>query len=93
MEISADGRKRKISFDGLTIRREAVRTSSAARFGTIPERLVDDGLDRAGAATTLGAATETTVDLLGIAEELLRALDGTSDVVVGKHVAGTDDHL
>jgi hypothetical protein len=30
--------------------------------------------------------------LLGIAGKVLRTLDGTADVAVAKHVAGTDDH-
>ncbi len=72
--------------------RKAMRTSGAAGLGTIAERLINDGLDGARATAALGATTETTVDLFGVAGKFLRALDGTADIVVGKHVAGTDDH-
>ena len=70
----------------------AVRTTAAAGLGAGPQRLIDDGLDRARTTAALGAASETSVDLLGVAVELLRTLDGTADVVVAKHVTGTDDH-
>ena len=70
----------------------AVRTAGAASLGAGAERLVDDGLDGARAAAALGAATETAVNLLGIAGKVFRTLDGTTDIVVGQHVAGTDDH-
>ena len=70
----------------------AVRTSGLAGFGAVPERLFDDALDRACTATACNAATETAVDLPGIARKILRRADGTADIVVAKDVAGTDDH-
>ena len=70
----------------------AVRTAGTAGLGAGAQRLVDDGLDGARAAAALRAATEAAVELLGIAGKLLRTLDGTADVAVAKHVAGTDDH-
>jgi hypothetical protein len=70
----------------------AVRAAGAAGLGAGAQRLVDDRLDGARATAALGAASETAVDLLGIAGKILRALDGTTDVAVAKHVAGTDDH-
>ena len=88
---SADCGKRECRLDGLMLSR-AVRTSGAAGLGTGAERLVDDGLDGARAAAALGAATEAAVDLLGVAGKVLRALDGNADIVVRKHVTGTDDH-
>ena len=69
-----------------------VRTAGAASLGAGAERLVDDGLDGARAAAALGAATEAAVELLGIAGKVLRTLDDTADIVVAKHVAGTDNH-
>jgi len=49
--------------------RRAYRTvwaAGAARLGTGAVRLVDDGLDGSGAATTVGVATKTAIKLLGI---------------------------
>jgi hypothetical protein len=71
----------------------AVRTTGAAGLGAGAQRLVDDGLDGARATAALGAASETTVNLLGVAGKMLRAFDGTADIVVAKHVTGTDNHL
>ena len=70
----------------------AMRASLAAGYRAGAKRLFDDTLDGARAAATFGAATETAVDLLGVAGKVLRGLDGTADIVVAKHVAGTDDH-
>ena len=71
----------------------AVRTTGAAGLGASAQGLVDDGLDRARATAALGAASEASIDLLGVAGKMLRAFDGTADIVVAKHVARTDDHL
>ena len=70
----------------------AVRTAGAAGRGAGAQRLIDDGLDRACATAAFGAASKTSVNLLGVAAKLLRTLDGTADVVVAKHVTGTDNH-
>ena len=70
----------------------AVPTSGLAGFGAVTERLFDDALDRACTATACNAATETAVDLPGIARKILRRAHGTADIVVAKDVAGTDDH-
>ena len=69
-----------------------MRTSCAAGFGAGAQRLVDDGLDGARASAAFGAAAEAAIDLLGIAEKVLRRLDGTADVVVADDVTGTDNH-
>ena len=86
-----------LKMSGLVVRRMAValavRAAATAGLGAGPQRLVDDGLDRARAAAALGAASETAVELLGIAGKVLRTLDGTADIMVAKHVARTDDHL
>lgn len=71
----------------------AVRATAAAGLCAGPQRLIDDGLDRARATAALGAASEASIDLLGVAGKMLRAFDGTADIVVAKHVARTDDHL
>jgi hypothetical protein len=70
----------------------AVRTAGAASLGAGAQRLVDDRLDGARAAAALGTATETAINLLGIPGEIFRALDGVTDIVIGKDVAGTNDH-
>jgi hypothetical protein len=70
----------------------AVRATCAASLGAGAQRLVDDRLDGARAAAALGTATETAINLLGIPGEIFRALDGITDIVVGKDVAGTNDH-
>ena len=91
-EISADGREHEGGLDGFMLRDRAVRTSGAAGLRTVAQRFVDDGLDGARATAALGAATEASVDLLGIARNVWRTLDGIADVVVAQHVAGTDNH-
>jgi hypothetical protein len=70
----------------------AVRTSGTTGLGTGAERLIDDGLDGPGASTAFGAATEAAVDLLGVARQRLRGVNGAADIVVAKDVAGTNNH-
>ena len=70
----------------------AVRASGAAGLGAGTEGVINDGLDGTRASATLGAATETAVDLLGIARELFRRVDGVTDIVVAEDVAGTNNH-
>ena len=70
----------------------AVRAAGTAGLGASPQSLVNDGLDGARAAATLGTAAETAIDLLGIAREIVRAIDRTADIVVGQDVAGTNNH-
>jgi len=70
----------------------AVRASGAAGLGAGTEGVVNDGLDGTRASATLGAAAETAVDLLGIARELFRRVDGVTDIVVAEDVAGTNNH-
>jgi len=56
------------------------------------ERLVDDGLDGARAPSAFGAATETAIDLLGVAQHIVSVADGAAHIVISDDVAGTDDH-
>jgi hypothetical protein len=70
----------------------AVWASRAAGLGAGAERLVHDFLNRAGAAAALGAATETAIDLPRCAGRHRRLAYCITDVVVGKNVAGTNDH-
>ena len=70
----------------------AVRASGAAGLGARTESVVNDGLDGTRASATLGAATETAVDLLGIARKRFRSVDGVADIVVAEDVAGTNNH-
>src|ERR1700730_5670780 len=69
-----------------------VRATRTAGLGASTERLVDNGLDGARASATLGAAPETTINLLGIARKLLSGTDGAADIVVAEDIAGTDNH-
>jgi len=55
------------------------------------QRLVHDPPDRARAPPALGAAAETVIDFARRARPLL-AGKRRADVVVGKHVTGTNDH-
>ena len=71
----------------------AVRATAAAGLGAGAQRLIDDAIDRARATAALGAASEASIELLGVAGKMLRAFDGTADIMVAKYVARTDDHL
>src|SRR3982074_3228902 len=53
--------------------------------------LVHDAADGARAAAALGAATKAAINLAGGARRLLSRQRGPN-VVVGQHVARTDDH-
>jgi hypothetical protein len=70
-----------------------VRAACAARFGAGAECLVDDGLDGAGAATAVGAATKTAIKLFGISGQGAAGAHGIVDVVVAEDLTGTNDHL
>jgi hypothetical protein len=70
----------------------AVRAARTAGFGAGAQRLVDDVLDGACAAAAFGAAAEATIDLLGIARQIFRRVDGATDIVVGDEVTGTNNH-
>lgn len=69
-----------------------MRASGAARFGAGAESLVHDLLDGSRATSALGAATQASIDLVRRARHLLGSAHGVAHVVVGKHVAGTNDH-
>jgi hypothetical protein len=69
-----------------------MRAAGAAGLGAGAQRLINDALDGARAAAALGAAAEATINLLGIPGEVFRAIDRTADIVVGQHVAGTNNH-
>ena len=73
-------------------RNAAVRAAGAAGLGAGAQRLVDDGLDGSRASSALGAATEASVNLLGVSGEIFRIVHGITDVVIAKHVTGTDNH-
>jgi hypothetical protein len=77
---------------GFVFPRLAMRATRAAGPCAGAQRIVDNGLDGARTAATFGAAAEAAVNLLGTAGKVLRRLDGTADIVVAKHVTGTDDH-
>ena len=70
----------------------AVRAAGTTGLGTGPQSLFDDGLEGARAASALGAAAQAAIDLLRIAREVRCSIYGIADVMVAKHVAGTDDH-
>jgi hypothetical protein len=64
---------------------------TAARVGGT-ERFVHDAADGAHAAPALGAAAEAAIDFTGGARRRLVARKRGTDVVVGQHIAGADDH-
>jgi hypothetical protein len=70
----------------------AVRASGTAGLGAGPQSLVDNGLEGARASTTLGAAAETAIDLLGATRKIIRGADCIADIVVAENVAGTNNH-
>jgi hypothetical protein len=70
----------------------AVRASNTTGLGTSPERLIDDGLDGARAATAFGAAAETIIDLLGTTRQIVRIGDRVANIVVAEDVTGTNNH-
>jgi len=69
-----------------------VGASRITGVGAGTERLVDDGLDGARAPAAFGAATEAAINLLGIARKAFGSIDGVTDIVVAKDVAGTNNH-
>jgi hypothetical protein len=69
-----------------------MRASGLARLGAGPQRVIKNGLDRARASTALGAAAEAPVDLLGMTWNVLRGIDGVTDIVVAKEITGTNNH-
>lgn len=69
-----------------------MRTSGAAGFRTSAQRFVHDLADRQRATAALSAAPEATIHLTGRPRRPLRIAAGVADVMVGKNVAGTNDH-
>ena len=59
--------------------------------GRRTDRLIDDLADGTGAATALGAAAETAVDMTG--RPAAGAPNSVAHLVVGQHIAGANDHL
>ena len=56
------------------------------------ERLVHDAPDGAGAPAALGAAAQAPIDVAGRSRRGFIARQSGAHVLVGQHVAGTDDH-
>lgn len=70
----------------------AVLAAGLAGTRARAQRLVDDGLDRAGTPAALRAAAETAVELLGTAWQFLRRFHRLTDVAIAEDVAGADNH-
>ena len=70
----------------------AVRASGTASLGASAQGLINNALDRARTPAALGAATETSIELLGIPRKVFRAADRVAYVVVGQDVTGTNNH-
>ena len=66
----------------------AMRAAGVTGLRASPERLVDDGLDRARTAAAFGAAAEAAINLLGVAQHVVGGADGMADIVVREDVAG-----
>ena len=92
MWVGSGNGERELDKDGRVGPGLAVRAARTAGFGASAKRLVDDGLDGARAPAAFGAAAEATIDLLGIARQIFRCVDGATDIVVRDDVAGTDNH-
>ena len=70
-----------------------VRAAGAAGLGAGAQRLGDDPADGAGAAATLGAASEAAIDLAGRTRRHGSGVaHHATHIVVGQNVAGTDYH-
>jgi uncharacterized metal-binding protein len=69
----------------------AARASGRAGLAGLFERIMDERLDGRVTASALGAAAKATVDSTRRARARL-ALDGRTDVLIGKDIAGADDH-
>ena len=70
-----------------------MRASGLAGLGAGPERVVDDGLDRARATAAFGTAAEAVIDMLGMPHHnIVSTIDGIADIVVAEDVAGTNNH-
>jgi hypothetical protein len=69
----------------------AATGAAAGRLGR-GKRFVHDAPDRAGTSPALSAATETMIDLAGSPRRRFVIRQRGTHVVVGEHVAGTDDH-
>ncbi len=48
--------------------------------------------DRRSAATAFDPASQTAVDLMGAARQLIRAVHDRADVMVSQYIAGANDH-
>jgi hypothetical protein len=89
---NSGSREGEFSFGRRLSRGMSVRAASLASVGAGAEGLVDDTLDRAGAAATFGTATKAAIELLGVTRKIVCGIHGVADVVIAQHIAGTDNH-
>src|SRR5262245_56857498 len=96
LQRELSGRREAVLDPGLgldfEVRFGTMRATGAAGLGAGAERLIDDGLDGAGAATAFGVAAKTAIDLLRAARKVRRSSHGIADIMVTQDVAGTNDH-
>ena len=64
---------------------------AASRFGAA-ERFVHDPTDGPGAPAALGATAQARIDLTGGARRLFALRQACAHIMIGKDVAGTDNH-
>jgi hypothetical protein len=64
----------------------------AVALGSVRLRLIENAPDGPRAPPALGTAAEATIDLAGATRTRRGTIDGAAHVVIGQHVAGTDDH-
>src|SRR5579863_7190224 len=69
----------------------AARAGGRAWLSHLFQRFMDDGLDGGVAAAAFGAAAKAAIDSPGRARARL-SLDGGADILIGKDIAGADDH-
>jgi hypothetical protein len=90
LKLGARGDRLAMAMFGVMIL--TVRAARTAGFGTRAKRFGHDLPDGASTATALGTAAKAAIDLPGRARQITGVSHSVADVVVGKDVAGTDDH-
>ena len=70
---------------------DRMRATSRAFLGACAKRILDDLVDRTGAAAAFGAAAKAAIDLARRARQTGRNAHRAADVIIAQNIAGTDD--
>jgi hypothetical protein len=68
-----------------------MRAASRTFLGACAKRILDDLVDRTGAAAAFGAAAKAAIDLPRRARQAGRSAHRAADVIIAQNIAGTDD--